>query len=80
MKQRATAPGGATWSEEHRHACEVRYVLAMPSREERAAYLDALPRFRGKAAAERLRADVAAAWRARRAQPAALSSNVMEGP
>ena len=50
---------GHTYSEQYRHECEVRYVLAMPSREQRAEYLDSLVRKRSAAAAERLRQDVA---------------------
>jgi hypothetical protein len=67
MQAVATDPRGFTYSEQHRHECEVRHVAALPTRAERAAYLDErLERKRGKAAADRLRFDVAAAWRASR--------------
>jgi hypothetical protein len=55
-------PRGWTYSEQYRHQCEVRYVLAMPTPERRRAYLDGVQAARGKAAADRLRADVRAAW------------------
>ena len=58
-------PRGPTYSERHRHACEVRYVLAMPNKERRRAYLDAVEKLRGKAAAQRLRDDVLKAWKDR---------------
>lgn len=60
---------GHTFTEQYRHECEVRYVLAMPTRLQRAAYLDSLVKYRGQASADRLRADVAAAWRAAREAP-----------
>lgn len=55
-------PRGWTYSDEYRYQCEVRYVLAMPSAERRRAYLDGVQAARGKAAADRLRADVRLAW------------------
>lgn len=42
--------------------CEARYVAEMPKRESRRAYLAGVERRRGKAAAERLREQVMAAW------------------
>lgn len=57
---------GPTWSEAWRHECEVKFVLAMGSPEERRDHLDACERRRGKPAADRLRADVRAAFTARR--------------
>jgi hypothetical protein len=58
---------GFTYSDEHRHQCEVRFVLAMPSRAQRADYLDErLDKKRGAAAAQRLRDDVRAGWLAAR--------------
>ena len=60
---------GPTWTEAHRHACEVRYVMGMPTRDQRAGFLDGVERRRGKPAADRLRDDVATAWRARRETP-----------
>jgi len=53
-------------NEEHRHECEVCYVLAIESRAVRAAYLTAVEARRGKEAAQRLRDDVERAWRERR--------------
>ena len=49
------APLGFTYTEQHRHECEVRWVLAMPSRAQRTAYLDPMPKWRGEAATQRLR-------------------------
>lgn len=59
---------GVTYSERWRHECEVRHVVSLPTREERAAYLDALPKHRAAAAVQRLREDVRAAWIARHAR------------
>ena len=42
-----------TWSEEHRHACEVRHVLAMGAERAR-DYCRGVERFRGRPAADRL--------------------------
>lgn len=53
-----------TTSEQYRHECEVRAVLAMPS-DRRAGYLDLVAKVRGKhdpQAAQRLRNDVYRAW------------------
>jgi hypothetical protein len=44
-------------SEAFRRACEVRYVVAMPSHEARRWFLDQVAKARGQAAADRLRAD-----------------------
>lgn len=54
-----------TSSEAWRHQCEVLHVVAMPTRAQRAQYLDGLEKWRGQAAAQRLRDDVRAAWLAR---------------
>jgi len=54
-----------TYSEEYRHACEIRFVLCMPTKERRAAYLALVETRRGKAAADRLRQDVLREWRKR---------------
>ena len=54
---------GPTYSEEHRHACAVRYVMSLPDKQRRRAYLDAVEKLRGKAAAERLRDGVLKAWK-----------------
>lgn len=62
-----TAVRGFTWSEEHRHACEVRHVLAMREPALRREYLEGVAKRRGAEAAERLRADVLEAWHRRRA-------------
>lgn len=56
--------------EAKRHACEVDYVLAMPSKAERNAYLALVAKARGQAAADRLRDDAMAAWRRRQNQGA----------
>lgn len=56
---------GPTYSEEHRHACEVRYVVSLPDKHKRRAHLDAVEKLRGKAAAQRLRDDVLKAWKDR---------------
>lgn len=56
---------GPTYTEEHRHACEVRYVLAMPDKQARRAYLDGVEKKRGKQAADMLRDDVLKAWKDR---------------
>jgi hypothetical protein len=45
-----------TWTEVHRHACEVRYVQCLDPHA-REAYLQGVERKRGQAAAQRLRAD-----------------------
>lgn len=44
--------------EDHRHACECRYVAAMPAHARRGVYLDGVWQQRGKEAYLRLRADV----------------------
>ncbi|MBK8772244.1 MAG: hypothetical protein IPM06_17725 [Rhizobiales bacterium] len=49
--------------EAKRHACEVKYVLALENAE-KAAYFDLCRKRRGDAATERLRADVIEAYRA----------------
>lgn len=60
---------GPTWSEEHRHACEVDFIARLPSRERRRRYFDGwtteqgrvmppLARSRGEEAVEKLRKDV----------------------
>jgi hypothetical protein len=52
--------------DEYRHACEVRWCVRnfWPSGDRIAAHLDLIAKRRGKAAADRLRADVREAWRA----------------
>jgi hypothetical protein len=50
-----------THSEEHRHACEVRAVLAMPTGQ-RKVFLDLVEKKRGAAAAQQLRNAVYRAW------------------
>lgn len=52
-------PQECTATEDHRHACEVRHVAALPSNGDRKRYLDGVENFRGAAAANRLRVD---AW------------------
>jgi len=46
-----------TWTEAHRHACEVRYVQGLAA-DAREAYLQRVAEKRGAAAGERLRRDV----------------------
>lgn len=58
-------------AEEWRHACEVRHVLAMPSRLDRADYLKLVDSRRGKDAGQRLRDSVQREWVAQRASIAA---------
>jgi hypothetical protein len=57
---------GPTYTEAHRHACEVRYVLAMPDKNRRRAYLAGVEKARGKPAADRLRTDILNEWKARK--------------
>lgn len=54
-----------TWTEAHRHACEVRYVRAMRWDAEREDYLTGVAKQRGAAAAQRLRRDVSGRGHAR---------------
>lgn len=61
-----TAPVDTT-SEAWRHDCEVRHVAAMPTRQQRADYINGIERKRGKPAADRIRADLPAVWQAMRA-------------
>lgn len=51
-----------TSSEQHRHACEIRFVISLPSASKRKAFLDGVEQKRGKAAADRLRDDVETEW------------------
>ncbi len=71
---------GFTYTEQHRHLCEVRYVLNLPTRMARLAYIDGaigpdgarikgIRQVRGDQAADRLRDDVRDAWAARRSSP-----------
>lgn len=57
-------------SEEFRHACEVRYVLAIQGSAARKAYLDLCEKRRGKVSADRLRETVRTAWLAERIRAA----------
>lgn len=61
---------GFTYSEQWRHECEVRYVMRLPTRERRAAYLEHVRKHRGSDAAARLMVDVQQAWRAARGDAA----------
>ena len=54
-------PPGATYTEAHRHACEVRYLAGMATHRERAAFLRGVAKARGAPAADRLRRDTWAA-------------------
>ncbi len=49
-------------SEEWRHECEARSVVALPTLAERRVYIDGVERKRGKDAADRLRATVLLLW------------------
>ncbi len=44
-----------TYTEQHRHECESRYVAALPSESRRAGYLMGVERHRGTGAAQALR-------------------------
>lgn len=57
---------GKLESEEWRHACEVRHVVAMSSVSERREYLDLVEKRRGKTAGDRLRDAVSREWLVRR--------------
>lgn len=50
-----------------RDECELRYILDLPTKAERADYLDRAERYDGKASTDRLRQRVADAWHAARA-------------
>ena len=58
-------PPAKTYTEEHRHACEVRYVANMDTNVQRAAYMRGVTKARGAAAADRLRRDAWALMSAR---------------
>ena len=60
---------GYTWSEEWRHICEVRFIIDMPGRDQRLAYLAGIAKRRGQPAADKLQADVRAAWPRRHEAP-----------
>lgn len=61
------APDGQidTSSEEHRHLCEARSILALPTLADRRAWLEQIEHKRGKAEADRLRQTMGALWKAR---------------
>jgi hypothetical protein len=67
-----------TTSESWRHECEVRHVMNMPLREQRALYVMDVERKRGAAAAKRLRDDVIKAWNATSDRPISPSSGERE--
>ena len=56
------ASRGPTYTEAWRHECEVRYIISMPGREQRAGYVEAVAKRRGQPAAERLRSSVRQLW------------------
>lgn len=62
-----------TWSETHRHRCEVRYILlhrVHMGRQWAHDFLDRIERARGKAARQRLEADILDQWsRGNRGEP-----------
>jgi hypothetical protein len=68
--RRGNDPRGFDYTEAHRHACEVRFVCALPTRPERAEYLDGVDKRRGLDAGQRLRQDVLTEWRRLHAAPA----------
>lgn len=51
-----------SWSEAWRHECEARSILAMPSKHQRQDFLAGIEKYRGAAAAEKLRAKVLQVW------------------
>ncbi|MFO0335557.1 MAG: hypothetical protein ACK53C_11130 [Pseudomonadota bacterium] len=53
----APADPAPTYSQAHRHACEVRHVAGMATNKARAAYLAAVAAKRSEGEAARLRAD-----------------------
>lgn len=59
---------GKLESEEWRHACEVRHVVAMSSVSDRREYLDLVEKRRGKVSGEKLRDAVSREWLARRTE------------
>lgn len=59
---------GKLESEEWRHACEVRTVLAMKGSAQRREYLDMVDSRRGKVAGNKLRDAVSKEWLARRTE------------
>ena len=52
-------------SDEWRHECEARHILALPALADRRAWLEAIEHRRGKADADRLRQTMGAIWQAR---------------
>lgn len=55
-----------SYSEEWRHECLARAVVAIPAVDDRRAWLAAFEKRHGAEAAERLRTTVAALWKERR--------------
>lgn len=53
-------------SEEHRHECEARAIAALPTLEQRRAWLELIEKRRGKPAADRLRATMKLLWEKRK--------------
>ena len=51
------------YSEEYRHECEVKMIIDMKFIHERREYLSGVETKRGKAAADRLKADILKGWR-----------------
>lgn len=85
-----TIDRGPTWSEEHRHACEVRFICSLPTREARRRYFDGLTNaqgrlikplaaLRGEDVVQRLRADVLAEWARRMTRAAPCPQQEGEG-
>lgn len=56
-------------SEAWRHECETRTIMGLSTLEERRAWLDAVERKRGKAAADALREKMRVMWGAKKGKP-----------
>lgn len=55
-----------SYSEEWRAECEARYICNLPTLPRRRQMLADIERIRGKAAADKVRANVAAVWQAKK--------------
>ena len=52
----------SSYSEEWRHECEARWILALPSLDERRAWLQSLEKRRGQAHVDQLKATMRNLW------------------
>jgi hypothetical protein len=50
-------------SEQYRHECEVKYIIRLPSKQERAGYIARVRKHRGDVSADKLEGDVYRAWK-----------------